>query len=176
MGLNISSFNTNIAEFTQYFTFGCSRCHGINFESFFLQMLKSASNDSFTADKRLGTYKRPHINTLCTHADTKKTEARAQTGAERHQQLQNTDARAFFGCLTPYLTPDAPHFTQQSSSQSACTQHTHRPPDEPHICATSCNSAYLTYNSAPWTNTFKGSRAPANNGTHPYRHQRIHPK
>lgn len=137
-------------------------------------MLKSASNDSFTADKRLWTYKRPHINTLHTHADTKKAAARAQTGAERHQQLQNTETPGPF--LVVSLRTWHQILLSSSSkrivSQSACIQRTDRPPDETYICATSCNSVNLTYNSAPWTNTFKGSRAPKNDSTHPSQHDR----
>lgn len=62
----------------------------------FSKMSKSVSSDSLTADKRLWTYKHPHISTLCTHADTKKTAARAQTGTETHHQLQRQGRQGLF--------------------------------------------------------------------------------
>lgn len=37
-----------------------------------------------TAFQQTKEFIHPHISTLCIHADTKKTAARAQTGRERH--------------------------------------------------------------------------------------------
>lgn len=46
-------------------------------------------------------------------------------------------------------------FSELIVDQSACTRHTRRPQDEPHIGATSCTKTVTAWASAPWTDAFK---------------------
>lgn len=59
-------------------------------------MQESISGDSLAVDKRLWMCKRPHTLTLSTYADTKKTEARAQTSTETQQRRGR---QALFGMI-----------------------------------------------------------------------------
>ena len=105
------------------------------------------------------------LSTLCKHADTKKTAARAQT----EKTLQRQEVGPFFGGkFSPHLTSDEPR-------ANCLLHHTHRPQHEPHIGATFCYSQRL---SAPWIDAFKGVTSGCSKRSNAAlsRSQRLHPK
>lgn len=87
-------------------------------------MLWIVSSDSLTADKRLGTCKHPHISILCTHADTKKTAARAQTGTDTPPATK-TDVRAFLGDSLHTWPQINLQFIQHANCLPVCSHTTH---------------------------------------------------
>lgn len=141
---------------------GAGLYHVLYKQIYFFKRCKRVSSDSLTAEKNsLKTQKHPHIQyTLPTvHADTKKTAAHAQTGTERHHQLQRQEVGPFLGFFLVHTWPqiNLRSFSKLIVYQCAGTQHTRRPQDEPHIGAISCTSTVLADTSAPWTDAFKDS-------------------
>lgn len=91
--------------------------------------------------KAVNTQTPTQKSTLCIHADTKKTAARAQTGTEETPPATKTGSQSlFFWDDSVHTWPqiNLSSFSKLIVYQSAGTQRTHRPQDEPHIGATSC--------------------------------------